>query len=147
LIRVFLATLWVVVLTASAIAEPISPGEIEVTDGDTIIARGHEYRLVGFDTPEFWSRSRKVPLKERRLALFAAERLQELIEGGELTLSEIQCACPDRAIGTKRCNWGRKCAILAVNGKDVAATLIAEGHAREYVCSRTKCPVRRPWIQ
>ena len=36
----------------TARAEPISPAEISVSDGDTIRAHGKTYRLVGFDTPE-----------------------------------------------------------------------------------------------
>jgi endonuclease YncB( thermonuclease family) len=133
------------VLASTAGAEPIVPGDIEVTDGDTIDARGHTYRLVGFDTPEFWSRNRKVPLKEKRLALVAAERLQKLVDGGGLTLTEVPCSCPERTIGTKKCNWGRKCGILAVNGKNVGDVLISEGLARQYLCTKTKCPKTQPW--
>jgi endonuclease YncB( thermonuclease family) len=34
------------------ISGPLSPGEVQVVDGDTISVRGQQYRLVGFDTPE-----------------------------------------------------------------------------------------------
>src|SRR5262245_6700672 len=40
-------------------------------------AHGPTWRIVGCDTPEFSSRRRKVSLKEKRLALLAAERLQD----------------------------------------------------------------------
>jgi endonuclease YncB( thermonuclease family) len=145
-VRLECATALVLLFLASAaVSEPIAPAAIEVTDGDTFEARGHTYRLVGCDTPEFWSRNRKVLLPEKRLALLAAERLHQLVSAGGITLSEVRCSCPESKIGTSKCNYGRKCAILAVGGKDVCETLIAEGHARPYHCSKTKCPPTRPW--
>lgn len=127
-------------------AEPISAGQIEVTDGDTIEANGHRYRLIGFDTPEFTSRSRKVRLPEKRLALLAAERLQAIVGQGRLTLAEWQCSCPRHTLGTKRCNFDRKCAVLSQDGTNVGDILIAEGHARRYACSKTKCAKTKPWL-
>src|SRR2546430_4728300 len=56
-----------------------------------------------------------------------------------------RCACPESKLDTKKCNYGRKCAILNVDGKDVCETLISEGHARPYHCSATRCPPTRPW--
>jgi endonuclease YncB( thermonuclease family) len=140
-----LVVLALLLLANAALAQPIAPGEIEVTDGDTIGARAQTYRLVGCDTPEFSSRQRKVTLREKRLALLAAERLQELIATGEIILTEVRCACPESKFDTKKCNYGRKCAILTVGGKDVCETLISEGHARPYHCSATRCPPTRPW--
>ncbi|OCK60045.1 hypothetical protein LMTR3_20890 [Bradyrhizobium sp. LMTR 3] len=43
-----------------AYAKPISPTEIRVRDGDTIVAHGVTYRMIGYDTPEISSRWRKV---------------------------------------------------------------------------------------
>jgi endonuclease YncB( thermonuclease family) len=67
-----LVSLVLLLLATVAVAQPIEPplvsNEIEVTDGDTIDARGHTYRLVGCDAPEFSSRQRKVTLREKRLA-------------------------------------------------------------------------------
>ena len=40
------------IATATATAEPIATGAIQVIDGDTINARGQTVRLVGFDTPK-----------------------------------------------------------------------------------------------
>jgi endonuclease YncB( thermonuclease family) len=142
--RILLAfCLWI--LATVAAAEPIAPDEIDITDGDTIDARGYTWRLLGCDTPEFWSRNRKVPLCEKRLALLAAERLQQMVQGGGLTLTEKRCSCPESTIGTKRCNWGRKCGSLTVHGKNVCDVLIAEGLARPYHCGPTRCPRTRPW--
>ena len=126
-------------------ADPILPNEIVVSDGDTIEARGHTFRLIGFDTPEFSSRERKVSLREKRLALLAAERLQEIVNEGDLDLQEVDCSCTKAKLASGRCNWGRKCGLLTSGGKNVGDTLIREGHAREYVCSKTRCPKQTPW--
>jgi endonuclease YncB( thermonuclease family) len=142
--RILLA-LCLSLITAVAAAEPIAPSEIHVTDGDTIRARGHTWRLVGFDTPEFHSRNRHVPQCELELARRAKARLQELVQAGGLTLTEVRCSCPERTIGTRWCNWGRKCGVLAVRGKNVGDALIAESHARPYHCRPTKCPRTQPW--
>ena len=45
--------------------------------------------------------------------------------------------------GTRRCNYGRQCAILKAKGVDVGLTLIAEGLARVYVCGADRCPRRQ----
>jgi endonuclease YncB( thermonuclease family) len=82
-----LVALALLLFVGSASAQPIAPNDIEVTDGDTIVTGGHTYRLVGCDTPEFSSRQRKVPGK--RLALLAAERLQELIAAHVLEVLEL----------------------------------------------------------
>jgi endonuclease YncB( thermonuclease family) len=76
-----------------ALAEPIQPSEIKVTDGDTIRARGERYRLVGYDTPETWSLRRWVPAAERNLAKKARKRFKQLLKSGSLDLTEVPCAC------------------------------------------------------
>lgn len=132
-------------LSGTAHAEPITAAEITVTDGDTIFARGAKYRLVGFDTPEASTPRRKVSADERAVALIAKERLAELISSGQVDLTEVGCSCPPDKLGTKKCNNGRKCGVLTVDGKDVGASLIAEELAMPYVCSPTKCPKMPNW--
>ena len=134
-----------IIMPATLAAEPILPNEIEVSDGDTIEARGHLFRLIGFDTPEFSSRGRKVSLREKRLALLAAERLQEIVNAGNLDLQEVACSCTPSKIASGKCNYGRKCGVLSSGGKNVGDTLIREGHAREYICAKTRCPKQEPW--
>lgn len=132
-------------LSGLAHAEPITASEITVTDGDTIFARGSKYRLIGFDTPETSTPRRKVSADERAVALLAKERLAELINGGQVDLTEVICSCPPEKLGTKKCNNGRKCGLLSVDGKNVGATLIAEELAMPFVCSATKCPKMPDW--
>jgi endonuclease YncB( thermonuclease family) len=135
----------VFLFAAHAVAEPITPAEITIVDGDTIKAHGDTYRLVDFDTPEIRHPRRPVPAHERELGLKASARLNELINGANLDLREIRCSCPESAIGTKWCNAGRKCGLLTVHGENVGAVLIREGLAREFLCGATRCPKQKPW--
>jgi endonuclease YncB( thermonuclease family) len=122
---------------------PISPGSIQVLDGDTIRTRGAVYRLVGFDTPESGSSARCE--RERQLAAAATRRLRQLVAGGGLILTRVRCACAAGTEGTQRCNFGRLCGTLRARGREVGEILIAEGLARRYVCGRSRCPPREPW--
>jgi endonuclease YncB( thermonuclease family) len=126
-------------------ADPIAPSAIRITDGDTIRARGHAYRLVGFDTPEISSRRREVCAKERDLGERAKARLVEIVSAGRLNLEEVRCSCPDGKIADGSCNFGRKCGILKSNGRSVGDLLIKEGLARSYHCQRTTCPPQQHW--
>jgi endonuclease YncB( thermonuclease family) len=126
-------------------AEPITPEEITVVDGDTIDARGARFRMVGYDTPEVSTPSRKVGAAERALALRAKARFSELLRSGSLDLTEVRCSCTDKKIQQGKCNRGRKCGILTLNGENIGKTLIAEGLALEFVCSTTRCPKMPDW--
>jgi endonuclease YncB( thermonuclease family) len=129
-------------------AETIVPPNIKVSDGDTVRAYGERYRLVGFDTPETWSRRRYVSKAERALGRKARQRLKELIASGPVEFKEVPCACtkaPRREKQGKCRTNNRLCAVLLVDGKDVGRTLIAERLAREFVCTATECPRQLPW--
>jgi endonuclease YncB( thermonuclease family) len=122
---------------------PSSPIAIFAVDGDTVRHQGQVYRLVGFDTPE---RGDKAHCEdERRRAEVATTRLRELIAGSEARLQRVACACRPGEEGTSRCNYGRLCGALSVNGRDVGQILISEGLARPYICSGTRCPPRQRW--
>lgn len=118
-------------------------GAIHVIDGDTVEVNGEHFRLVGFNTPETFE-----PRCAAELALGtrAKERLRQLLGAGTPLLLKVPCACPPGSEGTKRCNHGRSCGVLSVNGTDVAGTLIAEKLAAPFQCGSTGCPrLPRPW--
>lgn len=150
-IRSAAKALWLSIFLAAAVASaatpalasPIEPGAILVLDGDTIRAWGDVYRLVGFDAPEGGSRAKCEA--ERTLAARATQRLRQLVAGGGLDLQRVACACRPGTEGTRRCNYGRLCGTLRARGRDVGATLIAEGLARPYVCGRDRCSRREGW--
>jgi endonuclease YncB( thermonuclease family) len=116
-------------------------GPILVKDGDSVMWAGVEYRLIGYDTPETVTAR---CASERALGQKATRRLEELL-GKKHELRPVPCNCRPGTEGTKRCNRGRLCAVLLIEGEDVAAILISEGLAREYVCGATSCPRRQGW--
>lgn len=130
---------------APAHSEPIAPDRIEVLDGDTIRIDGKkpDDRLVGFNTPET---KRAKSDHERRMGSFAADRLRELVQQGNLDYTRVECACKPGTAGTMRCNFGRYCGTLKSNGVDVGEILIREELAVPFVCGETSCPkTPNPW--
>jgi endonuclease YncB( thermonuclease family) len=121
----------------------VTPGPIDVIDGDTVRQQGFTYRLVGFDTPERGDRARCDD--ERQRAEKATQRLRSLISTGNPRLTRVACACRPGQEGTRNCNYGRLCGSLSIGGRDVGTILIGEGLAHPYVCSATNCPKRRQW--
>jgi endonuclease YncB( thermonuclease family) len=119
------------------------PARIDIIDGDTVQSGAQIYRLVGFNTPESGPDAKCS--RERALGAAATRRLNALIANGELDLRRVACACPRGTEGTGQCNYGRLCATLRVDGRDVSTILIAEGLAESYVCGATACPPRRNW--
>ncbi|TYP79923.1 hypothetical protein BD830_11127 [Maritimibacter alkaliphilus HTCC2654] len=129
-------------------AQTLSLSDFSVTDGDTIQLRGRSTgtRLVGFNTPETFN-----PVCDRgyALGLQATARLKDLVQAASaIELQIVACACKPGTQGTSRCNFGRSCGILKVDGRDVGQTLISEGLAAPFNCGRTTCPpTPRPWCQ
>ena len=143
--KTFTLTLALALATGSASAEPISPAEIVVLDGDTIRVhdRTPNVRLVGFNAPETWHAACPA---EQAQGDKATQRLRELVRGGKLDLEYVVCSCPAGTQGTLACNYGRNCGILKSDGRDVGAILIEEKLAVSFVCGATHCPpTPRPW--
>jgi len=131
-------------LTVLAHAEPVAPSDIYVVDGDTIKVEGKTVRLVGFDAPELGGHAHCG--LERVLAARATSRLRQIIRNGDdIDLRFVACSCRPGTEGTMGCNYGRACAYLTVDGKDVGDTLMDEKLAHPYVCGRYTCPGRQSW--
>ena len=119
------------VLVATAVmAKDIAPADIRVLTGDTIVAHGETYRLVGFDTPE--TAQAHCP-SERKLGYRATFRLRRIIAGGALDLEPVGCT------------ESHACAILRAYGQNVAETMVAKGLARPFTCSTASCPPHKGW--
>lgn len=92
---------------------------VRVIDGDTVEIDGTRIRILQIDTPEtFRSRCEN----EFVLGLKAKQRLQELLDGGEVSYT------PD---GFDR--FGRTLAHVYAGEVDVGDVLLKEGHALPYV--------------
>lgn len=78
------------------------------------------------------------------MGLRATERLRDLVAVGGLDLTEVQCSCRERTIGTRFCNAGRKCGALAAHGRLISETMTSEGLARPFICGENQCPRPRP---
>ena len=89
-----------------------------VWDGDTVTIDGQRVEIAGMDAPEV--RDAACP-EERRRGINAAVRLRVLLNSGDVKL-----------LGTQRAHDGRVLTKVEVNGRDVGATMVASGAAREY---------------
>lgn len=98
-----------------------------VVDGDTIWLRGVKVRIADIDAPETHDPRCQ---SEKELGDRATLRLQQLLDGGTVTLRPID---RDHDI------YGRELRLVLVNGVSVGDTLVSEGLARWYAGGR------RPW--
>lgn len=128
----------------SAAQQSFAPQGFTITDGDTIrMNDGTPVRLVGFNAPEV---TKPLCNREAALGYRATERLRELVSTGHTVVTRIACSCKPGTEGTERCNYGRACGMLSVDGRDVGQTLISEGLAVPFICGRTSCPrTPKPW--
>jgi endonuclease YncB( thermonuclease family) len=107
-------------------APPSAPAlhhAISVYDGDTIRLGDERIRIIGLDTPELGHRA------ECEGEARAAERAKQALIG-EIAQGNVAL----QRQGTDR--YGRTLARVTVDGRDVAATLIAQGLARPYAGGR-----------
>lgn len=122
MLRALLALL--LALPLPAVADCIPLVLERVHDGDSIRAtidgESEPIRLLGIDTPEIGDKARCS--LEQQLAVAARDRLRELIEA-----AEDRQLCP-----AGRDKYRRVLATVLLDGEDVAAVLIAEGHGRPY---------------
>jgi endonuclease YncB( thermonuclease family) len=122
--------------------------DVRIIDGDTINVRGisPNVRLIGFNAPETW---RPSCTAERQVGERATARLSQLVRNAaSIEFERVACSCRPGTEGTDRCNFGRLCGSLFVDGQDVGRTLIGEGLAVPYRCGRTSCPPRpQAWCQ
>lgn len=117
---------------AERLSGPVEAEVVRVVDGDTLVARARIWlgqtvetyvRLAGIDAPEL--RGKCASEKERARA--ARDALAHLVNGGPVTLSEIES---DKF-------GGRVLARVQTAGtRDVAAALVAGGYVRAYAGGR-----------
>ena len=98
-----------------------------VVDGDTIRLGGEKIRVADIDAPETHDFR---CAEERDLGTRAARRLQQLLNGGAVSL---------QAIDRDEDRYGRKLRVVLVDGRSVGDLLVGEGLARPYEGGR------RPW--
>jgi len=98
-----------------------------VVDGDTLWLAGQRIRVADIDAPET-----HVPrcAAEQQLGNQATRRLQQLLNGGAVSL---------QAIDRDEDRYGRKLRVVLVDGRSVGEMLVGEGLARPYQGGR------RPW--
>ena len=122
--------------------------DVRIIDGDTISVPGlsANVRLVGFNTPETY---RAKCTAERKLGDKATARLRQLVSSAaSVQVRRVACACKPGTEGTRRCNFGRYCGSLLVDGRDVGKILISERLAVPFRCGRTSCPrMSGDWCQ
>jgi endonuclease YncB( thermonuclease family) len=140
-----LAILALVLTAQHATASYISPQQIRVIEGDTIVADGKTVHLSGFVTPDPQTRR---CAGERELGVKASKRVRELVEAGDLDYSPVTCSCPNTILGRLMCRVARSCGVLKAHGRNIGEILIAEGLAAPFVCEDEQCPkAPRPWCE
>ena len=114
------------------VAASLALGQIPtVVDGDTVKLAGVRIRLTDFDAPELYSP--KCPAEHARAQAAKAE-LERLI--GQVKLELTPCAFA---------NYGRLCAEGTIDGKPLAAHMVARGLASVYICQPGWCPRKNNW--
>ena len=101
------------------VSSAVAADGLRVVDGDTIQFNGMPIRLLQIDTPETWSPRCQ---QELELGMAATKRLEELLDGHEVTY---------QATGYDR--FGRLLARVYADGVDVSEVLLREGHALPYL--------------
>lgn len=105
-------------------------GSVNVVDGDTLHdnRRNRDYRLFGVDAPET---SRAKCEAERALGERAAARVGELLAAADEVVA-LPGWDPRGRDRWPRDGFGRRIAVIELDGVSLGDTLIAEGLARPY---------------
>jgi endonuclease YncB( thermonuclease family) len=106
----------ILLFLALTLATPLTAQTAKVIDGDTLHVGDEKIRLFGIDAPEKGQTCTGPDGKAWACGLWAAEQLQEKLEGGSLTCR-----------GQDRDRYGRLLATCTVDGRDVAKDLVEEG--------------------
>lgn len=93
-------------------------GQPRVIDGDTLEIRGERIRLFGIDAPELGQPWWDQDGRERDAGLSSKEALAELVEGKRVVVNVL-----------REDQYQRTVAIVKVDGRDVARSLINQGLA------------------
>lgn len=122
------------------------PAGARAVDGDTIKFKDKrpDVRLVGCDTPE--SRGAECDA-EKKLAKQAKNFLQRALDTGRVDLEYVPCSCPPGTEGTTKCNHGRACGIVRLDGRNICDVMIDEGLAVAFTCGSTSCPSMPNWCE
>ena len=93
-------------LAATAHADPLASEDIYVIDGDTIALHGRRIRVVGFDAPELGGHAHCGI--ERMLAARATSRLRQIIRTGDDipagSMRRGDCLRPSRGATCSKCS-------------------------------------------
>jgi endonuclease YncB( thermonuclease family) len=108
-------------LLAFPAAAEVVQGRARAIDGDTLAIGALRVRLYGIDAPETGQRCKTAEGKPWPCGAAATKRLAVLISGGDL-----------RCEGRGYDRYDRLLAVCRIGGKDVNATLVAEGLAEAY---------------
>ena len=97
-------------------------GRVDVVDGDTLRVGREKVRLFGIDAPELDQACRRPDGTVWRCGDWARDEVRRLFQGR-------RAAC--EAVDIDR--YGRIVATCRVEGRDMGATLVANGYARAYL--------------
>ena len=116
---------------------------IEIIDGDSIRSGG---RCLSPGRLQHAGRRRQCQMRARARFVASSDSASgssspaaSSIFGGSLAPVRAAPRARDNAI------TAGYCATLSVRGQDVGTTLIGEGLAEPYVCTKTSCPPRKDW--
>jgi micrococcal nuclease len=108
----------------------VTLASVAVVDGDTLHDNGRniDYRLAGIDAPETTLAKCDA---ERTLGEAAARRVEALVAAAGSVVAR-PAHDPRGRDRWPRDGFGRRIAIVELDGVSLADTLLAEGHARPY---------------
>jgi endonuclease YncB( thermonuclease family) len=108
-----------VFVAGAAFAGP--EGRVSVIDGDSIRVGGETVRLFGIDAPEVDQTCRRPDGTVWRCGAWARDEARRMFEGRRATCREMD-----------RDRYGRIVATCEMEGHDIGAVLVSNGHARAY---------------